>query len=96
MDTADARVRATILATLEREAGRHAIAFHGLRHRNLGDLHWVDVHLLFPGSMPVREAHRLATAVEERVAAELGAPAYVTTHLEALEDHDSIHPDVPH
>ena len=96
MDVADARVRTTILETLERETGKHAIAFHGLRHRNLGDLHWVDVHLLFPGSTPVREAHRVATVVEGSVAAELGSRAYVTTHLEAVEDHDRVHPDGTH
>lgn len=96
MDAADETVRGRILATLERETGRHAIAFHCLRHRNLGDLHWIDVHLLFDGSTSVREAHRVATAIEESVAAELGSPAYVTTHLEAVEDHDRIHHDAPH
>ncbi len=96
MDVADGGVRDKILETLERETGGRSITFHCLRHRNLGDVHWIDVHLLFPGSTPVREAHRVATEIEERVAAELGSRAYVTTHLEAIEDHDKIHHDVPH
>jgi cation diffusion facilitator family transporter len=96
MDVADERIRERIVGTLERETRGHAIAFHGLRHRNLGDLHWVDVHLLFPGSTSVHEAHRVATEVEERVAAALGTRAHVTTHLEAIEDHDEIHPDARH
>ena len=95
MDVADPTVHQRILDTLERETSRHAIAFHFMRHRNLGDVHWVDVHLLFPGATPVREAHRVATAIERRVAAELGAPTQVTTHLESIEDHDRIHP-APH
>jgi len=96
MDVADEGVRRQILDTLERETRRLGIAFHGLRHRNLGDVHWVDVHLLFPGSTSVHEAHRAATEVEERVAAALASRARVTTHLEAIEDHDQIHPDEPH
>jgi len=95
MDVADPSVRRRILEILERETGRHRIAFHCMRHRNLGDVHWIDVHLLFPGSTSVREAHRVATEVEQRVAAELGSPAHVTTHLESIEDHDRIHP-APH
>ena len=95
MDVADPSVRRRILDTLERETRRHAIGFHFMRHRNLGDVHWVDVHLLFPGATLVREAHRVATAIERRVEDELGAPAQVTTHLESIEDHDRIHP-APH
>jgi len=39
----------------------------------------------------VSEAHRLATILEERLPAELGMPAEVTTHLESLEDHAEVH-----
>jgi hypothetical protein len=39
----------------------------------------------------VREAHRLATALEERPPVELGRPAEVITHLESLEDHEHVH-----
>ena len=95
MDVADPSVRRRVLDTLERETRRHAIAFHFMRHRNLGDVHWIDVHLLFPGATLVREAHRVATAIERSVADELGAPTQVTTHLESIEDHDRIHP-TPH
>ena len=96
MDVAEEGVRERILETLERETRHHAIAFHGLRHRNLGDLHWIDVHLLFPGSTSIHEAHRVATEVEESVSAKLGARAHVTTHLESIEDHDQVHADGRH
>jgi len=40
---------------------------------------------------PVGEAHRLATALEERLPVELASPAEVVTHLESLEDHEAVH-----
>jgi divalent metal cation (Fe/Co/Zn/Cd) transporter len=49
------------------------------------------VHLLFPHETGVGEAHRLATLLEERLPAELGKPAEVSTHLESLEDHEAVH-----
>jgi hypothetical protein len=50
-----------------------------------------DVHLLFPRLTSVSDAHRLATILEERLPAELGMPAEVTTHLESIEDHADVH-----
>lgn len=49
------------------------------------------MHLLFPDSMGLGEAHRLATLVEERLTLDLEMPAEVTTHLESLEDHSEVH-----
>lgn len=51
----------------------------------------IEVHLLFPHSTAVGEAHRLATALEERLPLGLGKPAEVITHLESLEDHEDVH-----
>jgi len=39
----------------------------------------------------VGDAHRLATALEERLPVEMGKPAEVITHLESLEDHERVH-----
>jgi cation diffusion facilitator family transporter len=50
-----------------------------------------EVHLLFPHTMVVGEAHRLATMLEERLTIDLEVPAEVTTHLESLEDHSEVH-----
>ena len=68
-----------------------AIQYHGVRFRTTGCRQIVEVHLLFPQATTVREAHRLATIVEERLPAELGMPAEVVTHLESLEDHADVH-----
>jgi len=67
------------------------IQYHGVRFRTTGYRHMVEVHLLFPETTPVSEAHRLATIVEERLPEELGAPAEVVTHLESVEDHAAVH-----
>lgn len=67
------------------------IQYHGVRFRTTGYRQIIEVHLLFPQQMPVSEAHALATAVEERLPAELGMPAEVITHLESLEDHADVH-----
>lgn len=68
-----------------------AIQYHGVRYRTTGYRQIIEVHLLFPHSTSVSEAHRLATILEERLPAELGMPAEVVTHLEALEDHAEVH-----
>jgi len=67
------------------------VQYHGVRYRNTGSRQIVEVHLLFPETTSVGEAHRLATTVEERLSAELGTPAEVVTHLESLEDHAAVH-----
>ena len=61
------------------------------RFRTAGCRQIIEVRLLFPGLTSVNEAHRLATIPEERLPAELGAPAEVITHLESLEDHADVH-----
>jgi len=91
MDVADPEIHRQLVELLERETERHAIHYHNLRHRSLGSLYWVEVHLLFPQTMTIREAHGIATAIEDAVAASLQSRTYVTTHLEAFEDHDHVH-----
>ncbi len=67
------------------------IQYHGVRFRTTGYRQIIEVHLLFPRLTSVSEAHALATILEERLPAELGTPAEVITHLEALEDHAEVH-----
>lgn len=65
--------------------------YHGVRFRTTGYRQIIEVHLLFPRQTSVGDAHGLATILEERLTAELGMPAEVTTHLESLEDHADVH-----
>jgi divalent metal cation (Fe/Co/Zn/Cd) transporter len=62
-----------------------------VRFRTTGYRQIIEVHLLFPRLTSVADAHALATILEERLSAELGMPAEVITHLEALEDHAEVH-----
>jgi cation diffusion facilitator family transporter len=96
MDVADPQFHQQIVALLDGQTTEHGIRYHSLRHRSLGDTYWVEIHLLFPQSTPIGEAHRIATLIEETVAAELQTPGYMTTHLEAIEDHHRVHPPGMH
>jgi cation diffusion facilitator family transporter len=91
MDTADPEVQSKLESLLEREVQRYGITFHHLRHRNLGYGHWVEVHLLFPDAMAIKQAHRIATEIEQTIESALQPAARVTTHLEAQDDHDEVH-----
>ncbi len=92
MDTADPAAQKQLTDVLDREVARHGIRYHQLRHRNIGDAHWVEVHLLFPGGTSLDHAHRTATAIEEVVEASVEPRACLTTHLECADSHDELHP----
>ncbi len=91
MDAADPQTHRRLVDLLEAETGKHGIGYHDLRHRNIGDGHWVEVHLLFPATTPIRDAHRIATRIEETVESTLDPGSHVITHLEAVEDHADVH-----
>ena len=93
MDAAEPETRRKLIELLDREVVKAGLTYHELRHRNLGDAHWVEFHLLFPKKVALDAAHRIATEIEETIAASLEPTAYVTTHLECASDHDQLHPD---
>jgi len=92
MDTADPIAQAKLTEVPDRETGARGMTYHSLRHRNLGDAHWVEVHLLFPEDLSLAEAHRTATDIESVIEASVEPRAFVTTHLECASDHDMLHP----
>ena len=59
--------------------------YHALRTRRAGRRRLVELHLLVPGEISVREGHRIADEIEERIRAALPGSA-VLTHLEPIED----------
>lgn len=59
--------------------------YHALRTRRAGRHRLVELHLLVPGEMSVREGHRAADQIEQRIRAALPNTA-VLTHLEPIED----------
>ncbi len=92
MDQADPQFTEHLEAILTAETKRRGLTYHALRHRNLGDSIWVDVHLVFPPGALLRPSHESATEIEKAVNDAFGPAVYVTTHLESAEDHDRIHP----
>lgn len=91
MDQADEDIQRKLRQALDHEAAERGLEWHDLRHRNVGDAFWVEVHLLFPIGVSLQEAHRIATDVERQIASALPAPVHVTTHLESRADHDVVH-----
>lgn len=91
MDTADPQLNAALDAALRRETEKHGLRFHALRHRDAGEMHYVEVHLLFPDDVSLRDAHRTATQIEHAVQGSVDRPVLITTHLECLGDHDELH-----
>ena len=59
--------------------------YHALRTRRAGRLRMVEMHLLVPGGMTVREGHQIADDIEEQIRRALPGSA-VLTHLEPIED----------
>lgn len=95
MDEADPALARALDESLLRETTARGVTFHALRHRDAGEIHYVDVHFLFPDDMLLKEAHRIATDIEAAVEKSVQARVHITTHLECAEDHDELHPDAP-
>jgi cation diffusion facilitator family transporter len=96
MDAADPSTQSKLHEVLARETSRHGVSYHQLRHRNIGDAHWVEVHLVFRDDISLAGAHQTATSIEQVIAESLEPHAYVTTHLECHESHDEHRSGVAH
>ena len=95
MDRADPVVQGALVARLDAATVRHGVTWHQMRHRHLGDGHWVDFHLVFADETTVRDAHAIASEIEREIRDEVGPSTIVTTHLEPAEDHERIHGHAP-
>jgi cation diffusion facilitator family transporter len=91
LDYSDPETGKQIREKLDAICNELGLQYHGVRYRPTGYRQIIEVHLLFPHATAVGEAHRLATALEERLPVELSKPAEVITHLESLEDHADVH-----
>lgn len=95
MDTADPDAHRKLVTLLDQETAHRGLTYHQLRHRNVGDSHHVDLHLLFPPGTSLTDAHRIATEIELHIQQNLEPSAFVTTHLECAADHPLIHSPDP-
>ncbi len=59
--------------------------YHALRTRRAGRRRLVELHLLVPGETSVREGHRIADEIEEKIRAAIPGTG-VLTHLEPIGD----------
>lgn len=91
LDYSDPKVGHQIRSRLDAICEGLGLQYHGVRFRTTGYRQIIEVHLLFPHTMELGEAHRLATLVEERLSLDLEMPSEVTTHLESLDDHSEVH-----
>ncbi len=91
LDYSDPEVGRRLRQNLDELSAELGLQYHGVRFRTTGRRVMVEVHLLFPHELSLGEAHRLATAVEERLSRAMEIPVEVVTHLESLEDHHEVH-----
>ncbi len=91
MDRADPEVHKNLVALLDHECKIRHIRYHNLRHRLTGNRIQVDVHLLFPKGLSLVRAHEIATEIERVLSRESSRSLDLVSHLEPLEDHDSVH-----
>lgn len=92
MDKADDETVNQLKTFLDKELKAHNVTYHELRVRNLGDVHWADIHLVFPAGITLTSAHRLATQIENLAAKNI-PNLKLDSHLECASDHDQLHPE---
>lgn len=58
--------------------------FHNLRTRKIGNAIAVDVHIKMDGQLLLKEAHDIATQIEEKIRDSFGEESIVNIHMEPL------------
>ena len=59
---------------------------HNLRTRRIGNRIAIEVHIRMDGDMPLRDAHDIATAIENRLKDHFGASTHVSLHMEPIKN----------
>lgn len=91
MDRSDPSLDNKIRKVLNEVTQRYDVRFHNLRHRDAGNRLLIEVHLLFPSTFSIVQAHEVATCIEQLVETNFAKPTELVTHLEPIEDHDEVH-----
>ncbi len=68
------------------------IVFHDVKTRRAGPRHFIQMHVLVPGTWTVQKGHDVCEEIERAVVKDL-AGSVVTTHLEPVEDPKSWNDD---
>jgi cation diffusion facilitator family transporter len=64
---------------------KHVKGVHDIRMRKLGPYLVGDMHIVVDGDMPVREAHQIATQIEEQVKKEFDEVTEIKVRIEPPE-----------
>ena len=73
-----------IVDRIQAAAAAEGVSVHHVEVHNVGGATDVHLHLEFPDEMPLLDAHRIATSLEERLREELGEHTTVVTHIEPM------------
>ncbi|MFA5833892.1 MAG: cation diffusion facilitator family transporter [Bacteroidota bacterium] len=92
MDEANPELEKKIHAILQEETTKRGLHYHELRYRDSGISVWMEFHLLFPKGTMLEDAHAVSTDIEYTLSHALDQKARIITHLEPIDDHDSVHP----
>jgi cation diffusion facilitator family transporter len=60
-------------------------SYHKLRHRHSGRYHWVDFHIMVPGTLDIDRGHAIASAIEYEIEQALGE-GNATAHIEPCKE----------
>ncbi|MEZ5398092.1 MAG: cation diffusion facilitator family transporter [Bryobacteraceae bacterium] len=93
LDLPDAAKRVEIERLVKDVSAECGVEFHRLRFRDTGSHVILSLHLLFPSGLTIGEAHRRATRFERELERRSEISLEVVSHLEAIEDHEQLHPD---
>lgn len=91
MDRADPLLLARVKDLLDNEVKAEQVQYHRLRLRDAGNRLLIEVHLMFPSSLRIVDAHEIATSIEKKMEMSLDKPVEMVTHLEPIEGHDEVH-----
>lgn len=94
MDEANPELEKLIHSVLETETKKRNLKYHELRYRDSGISVWIEFHLLFPKGTMLDDAHTLSTEIETTLSNSLKQKSHIVTHLEPIDSHDVVHPEV--
>jgi len=71
------------------DADQRVLGYHKVRARKAGSQRHIDLHLLVDEAMSLRDAHRLAEEVEDRIREEFGqSGVHIVTHVEPATEEE--------
>ena len=63
---------------------------HHLRTRRIGNYYAIEVHVRMNGKIPLEEAHRTATAIENKLREQFGKGTHIGIHVEPEKPGDEV------